>query len=235
LSAVDEYTLPDLSLAIDRRALRAAWATTSARTYGYSISPEDGISVGATAERVPRSLGSFADATTFTADARAYLPGLARHHIVALRAAGGASTGDVEVRRTFHLGGALPNTSVIDTGRNAISLLRGFGADTFAGSHVALINADYRWPIARPQRGAGTWPVMLHTLSAAVFADAGHAWTGAFRASAAKTSVGAEVSADIIGGYYLRFTTTAGVAWGHDGSGLVPDRSTFYIRLGRAF
>ncbi|PYQ93347.1 MAG: hypothetical protein DMF97_20175, partial [Acidobacteria bacterium] len=145
----------------------------------------------ATAERVPRSLGSFGDATTFTADARAYVPGLGSHHVVALRGAAGVSTGDVDIRRNFHLGGALPNASVIDLGRNAISLLRGFGSDTFAGNHVALVNADYRWPLWRPQRGAGTWPVMLHTVHAAGFADAGHAWTGAFRTSAVKTSVGA--------------------------------------------
>src|SRR5207247_522960 len=110
LSAVDDDTLPGLSLAIDRRAVRAAWATTSARTYGYSISPEDGVTIGATAEQVPRSLGSFGDATTVTVDARAYVHGVGRHHVLALRGAAGASTGDVDVQRSFHLGGALPNS-----------------------------------------------------------------------------------------------------------------------------
>jgi len=76
---------------------------------------------------------------------------------------------------------------------------------------------------------------MLHTLSAAVFTDVGQAWTGTFHASAAKMSAGAELSADVIGGYYFRFTAAAGAAWGHDGSGLVPDRTTIYVRLGRAF
>jgi hypothetical protein len=234
-TGVDEYTLPHRALSRDRRSARVGWATTSARTYGYSISPEDGLTAGGTAERVPRALGSFGEATTFTADARAYAPGLGRHHVVALRAAAGVSKGDIDVRRNFHLGGALPNPSVIDAGRNAISLLRGFGSDSFAGSHVALVNADYRWPIARPQRGAGTWPVLLHTVHAAVFADAGHAWTDAFRASAVKTSLGAELSADVVAGYFVRFTSTVGAAWGHDGSGTVRDRTTVYARIGRAF
>jgi hypothetical protein len=234
-TGVDEYTLPNRTLSRDRRSARVGWATTSARTYGYSISPEDGVTAGGTAERVPPALGSFGEATTFTADARAYAPGLGRHHVLALRGAAGVSKGDIDVRRNFHLGGALPNTSVVDTGRNAISLLRGFGSDTFAGSHVALVNADYRWPIARPQRGAGTWPAMLHTVHAAVFADAGHAWTDAFRASAAKTSLGAELSADVVAGYFFRFTSTVGAAWGHDGSGTVRDRTTVYARIGRAF
>jgi Tol biopolymer transport system component len=234
-TGVDEYTLPARTLSLDRRSARVAWTTTSARTYGYSISPEDGATAGATVEKVPRAFGSFGDATTFTADARAYLQGFGRHHVVAVRGAAGVSSGDVDARRNFHLGGAQPNSSVIDTGRNAISLLRGFSSDTFAGSHVALVNADYRWPIARPQRGAGTWPVMLHTVHAALFADAGHAWTRSFRAAAMKTSVGGELSADVVAGYSFRFTAAFGAAWGHDGGGAIRDRATVYARIGRAF
>ncbi len=234
-TGVDEYTLPARTLSFDRRSARAAWATTSARTYAYSISPEDGVTAGATVERVPRALGSFGDATTFTADARGYLPGLGRNHVVAVRGAAGVSTGDLDVRRNFHLGGAEPNSNVVDTGRHAISLLRGFSVDTFAGSHVALVNADYRWPIARPQRGVGTWPIMLHTVHAALFADAGHAWTNAFLFSAVKTSLGAEVSAAFVAGYSFRLTATLGAAWGHDGSGTVRDRATVYVRIGHAF
>jgi hypothetical protein len=51
----------------------------------------------------------------------------------------------------------------------------------------------------------------------------------------AKTSAGAEASADLIAGYTLPFTVTTGVAWGHDGSGTLRDRTTVYFRLGRAF
>ena len=113
--------------------------------------------------------------------------------------------------------------------------MRGFATDTFAGSHVALLNADYRWPIARPQRGVGTWPLLLHTVHAAVFADAGHAWTRTFHADAIKASAGAELSADVVAGYFVPFTATIGAAWGHDGSGLVRDGATLYFRVGRAF
>jgi hypothetical protein len=235
LSAVDDYTLPDGIVSRDRVAVRGGWATTSAHLYGYSISPEAGVTVGVTAESVPRALGSFADATAYTADARAYLPGLARHHVVAIRAAGGVSTGDPDVRRTFHLGGAAAAGSVVDFGRSAISLLRGFGADTFAGSHVALLNADYRFPIARPQRGHGTWPFFIHTMHGAVFADAGHAWTREFQSDAVKTSFGAEISARIVAGYFFPLTITGGAAWGHDGSHTVADGTTIYGRVGYAF
>ncbi|HEY2908196.1 MAG TPA: hypothetical protein VGJ29_19990 [Vicinamibacterales bacterium] len=232
---VDDYTLATRAVSLNRSAARAAWTSTSAHTYGYSISPEAGVTVGATAELIRSAFGAFADATTLTLDARAYVPGLARHHVLALRAAGGSSTGNVNVRETFLLGGPGPNASTIDFSRDAMSLLRGFGANTFAGTHVGVLNADYRLPIARPQRGVGTWPLFLHTIHAAAFADAGNAWTQTFRASDIKTSIGGELSTDLVAGYTFPFTATAGAAWGHDGSGAVRDGAAFYLRIGYAF
>jgi hypothetical protein len=233
--AVADYTTAGSVFSRDRTPIRASWETITARTYGYSISREGGFAAGATAELVRRSLGSFADATTTTGDARAYLPGLAPHHVVAVRIAGGASVGDPTVGRTFLLGGDSPGGDVVDFGSGAISLLRGFSPNTFAGSHVAVANAEYRWPIARPQRGHGTWPLFLHTLHAAVFADAGHAWTHDFEPRAIKSSAGAQLSADLVAGFFAPLTFTVGAAWGHDGSGLVSDRGTAYFRVGKGF
>jgi hypothetical protein len=233
--AVDDYTLASGSLSRHRLPLRAAWQTMTGRTYGYSISREHGLWAGTTAELVRRGLGSFADSTTLTGDARAYLPAFAPHHVVALRVGGGASTGDPTVGRTFLLGGDAPAPDVADFGSSAFSLLRGFSRNTFAGNHVAVVNAEYRWPIARPQRGLGTWPIFVHSIHGAVFGDAGHAWTRTFRAGALKTSAGAQLSVDIVAGYFAPFTATAGAAWGRDGSGLVADRVTAFFRVGKAF
>jgi hypothetical protein len=233
--ALDHYTLPTQQLSRTRVAVRGAWLTSSARSYGYSISPEDGVSVGTTVEIVRRGLGAVANANVVTGDVRMYLPSFAPHHVAAVRLAAGSSSGDTTAGRTFLLGGPSSNGNAVDFGRHAVSLLRGFATDTFAGSHVALVNADYRWPIARPQRGVGTWPLLFHTVHAAVFADAGHAWTRAFRANALKVSGGAELSADVVAGYFIPFTATVGAAWGHDGSGLVRDRATAYVRFGKAF
>jgi hypothetical protein len=169
--------------------------------YGYSISQEDGTALGITTEVAPRALGSSADTTATTVDWRLYLPAFAQHHVLAIRVAGGRSTGDPTVRRTFHLGGAQSNLSTTDFGRNAISLMRGFGIDTFAGSRVALLNAEYRWPLLRPQRGYGTWPIFFHTLHATGFADVGHAWDRQFEAKDLKTSLGAELSLRAVVGY----------------------------------
>lgn len=230
-----DYTTSDGGFSRSRTPIRAAWQTVTAHTYGYSISPEGGIAAGATTEIVRRPLGSSADATTTTADVRVYLPGLAAHHVVALRLGGGASIGDATVGRTFLLGGPSPGVSVNDLDAGAFALLRGFAANTFAGSHVAVANVEYRWPIARPQRGRGTWPLFLHTVHAAVFADAGHAWTRTFQSAAIKSSAGAQLSADLVAGFFVPFTVSAGAAWGHDGSAAVSDRFTAYFRVGKAF
>lgn len=193
------------------------------------------MSVGATAEAVRRALGSSADATTFAGDLRAYVPGFAAHHVIAIRATGGRTTGDRQTGRVFFLGGARSNLNLIDFGSDAMSLLRGFPANTFAGTGIALVNADYRLPIARPQRGSGVWPLFLHTIHAALFADAGHTWTGAFRVHDLKTSFGAELSANVVAGFAVPLTVTAGGAWGHDGSRAVPNGATWYARVGYAF
>ena len=235
LRSSDDYTLADGPLSVRRTALRAAWATSTAHVYGYSISPEDGVTIGATAETVRAGLGSTADADIFTADARAYLPGLGLHHVVAIRAAGGASTGSLITGRTFLLGGAAAAPDVLSFSSSATSLLRGFPLDTFAGTHVTVMNADYRWPLARPERGHGTWPMFLSAVHAAVFADAGNAWTRALRAADVKTSAGLELSTDLVAGYVVPFTAALGIAWGHDGAGQIANQRTIYLRIGHAF
>jgi hypothetical protein len=235
LRSVDDYMLIGRTATRDRAAIRAAWRTNTAHTFGYSISPERGITIGATSEFVRQALGASADASTFTGDLRAYLPVPAAHHVAALRIAGGTSTGDPSASRTFLLGGQGPDGNVIDFGSSAASLLRGFPANTFAGNHIALVNVEYRFPISRQQRGVGTWPLFLHTVHADVFGDAGHTWTEHFDMADLKTSFGAELSANIVAGFYFPFTATIGVARGHDGSGTVPDRTMVYGRIGRSF
>ncbi len=233
--ASDELSAGDERLTVRRAAWRAGWSFTSARQYGYSVSPEGGIAFGATIEVVRQALGASADADAVTADGRMYWSPFGRHQVLAVRLAAGRSSGDPILRRTFHLGGAQSNGSTLDFGRNAISLLRGFESDTFAGNHVALVNADYRFPLARPQRGHGTWPVLVHTVHAAVFADMGHAWTRSFTAADLKASVGAELSAKVVAGYWFPLTATAGAAWGRDGSGVVRNGASIYVRLGGSF
>jgi hypothetical protein len=230
----DRYELAGRQLPLTRAAARLGWATSSAKFFGFSISPERGVTAGVTGESVLDALGSSASASTVTGDLRAYLPGAGAHHVVALRAAAGASSGDRAAQRVFLLGGASPAGGVLDFDNDAISLLRGFEPNTFAGRQIALVNAEYRWPFARPERGFKTWPVFLHSAHGAVFGDAGQVWSDEFRIADVKTSLGGELSADVVLGYSLRLTVTAGAAWGHDHQRR-SDHATAYVRVGRAF
>lgn len=218
-----------------RVGLRAGVALDTSQLYGYSISPEDGVSLGLAIEAAGAQATSLGEALTVKGDARAYLRGAAAHHVVALRVAGARSRGARLVRRTFGLGGSAGAPDVLDLGVDAVSLLRGFPADRLAGPNVAALNADYRWPLARVERGTGTWPVFLHTLHAAVFSDVGHAWTDTFRARDLRTSLGVELTANLVAGYALPVSVTTGVAWRRDPARMVPAGTAAYLRLGRAF
>jgi hypothetical protein len=234
--AVDEYTLPARS--VNRSALRGGWAVNSSRRYGFSISAEDGVAIGLTTELTRKAFGAIGNATTTVFDGRAYLPGLSEHHVLAVRVGGGLSVGDSSAAtRLFRLGGADSSGGVLHFGSDALTLLRGFPVDSFAGSRVGLVNVDYRWPILRIERGAGTWPLFLHTVHAAVGGDVGHAWTGRFRASDAKSSIAAELSLDLVAGYRYPLTVTAGGALGHDGEdgASATTQRTVYVRIGSAF
>ena len=132
-----------------------------------------------------------------TGDVRAYLPGVCasprggRPRRRRAPPPGTRRQADLPARRP-----RLPNTPTPTSDATPSACCGASRPTRFAGSRVALVNADYRWPIARPQRGVGTWPVFLHTVHAAVFADAGHAWTRTFDAGAIKYSAGAELSAE---------------------------------------
>jgi len=85
------------------------------------------------------------------------------------------------------------------------------------------------------ERGWRTFPLFLRTLHAAVFADAGHAWTEDFAWGDVKSSLGAEFSADVVAGFGLPLTVTGGVAWARDGATGQRLGTAAYVRLGRSF
>jgi hypothetical protein len=225
---------PAVDARVIRRAARIGWTIGSAKTYGYSISAEEGARVTATSEFDRRGFGSSGDATAVTLDARAYLRAWPRHGVVALRAAGATSSGDKGTRRLFSAGGNGPRPGGFDFGSDAVGLLRGFDDGTVVGPRVAVANLDYRFPLAWIQRGAGTLPLFLRSIHGAVFADAGNAWHDRFRGADLRRSFGAEISFDIVAGYTLPFTLTTGAAWRDDP--VEPRRGAVaFARIGRAF
>ena len=216
-----------------RRALRAGYTITTARSYGYSISREEGWALTTSYEAIRHALGSDGDAGSAVADVRGYQRAGVAHAVIAARLSGATAWGDDRVRREFTDAGDGPQPGAIDFDADAIGLVRGFDDDR-RGAHAAVANLDYRVPLRRIQRGLGTWPVFVRSVHGAVFADAGHAWSGEFRGRDVRLSVGGELSADTVLGYGLPVTLTAGAAWRYDGT---TDRQSgaLFARVGRAF
>lgn len=225
---------PPVEASIDRRALRAGWFIATAKDYGYSISPEDGVVAALATEWSPAELGSSGDATSITADLRAFLDTPVRHGVFALRAAAASSWGDDNAARVFGAGGSGSRPASASFDRDAIALIRGFGADEVVGRRALVVNAELRAPIAWIERGAGTWPFLLQSLHAAVFADAGAAWNARLSRGDRRASAGAELSADIVLGYVAPLTLASGVAWRYDPTGRARGAVVF-VRVGRAF
>jgi hypothetical protein len=232
----ERIALPSQDFRRAHTALRAAWAFSSAREYGYSISLEDGVRAGATVEHRRPSTGADGPATTMTADARLYLPGGWTHAVLAVRAAAGLSVGDRTMRRVFAAGGnaAWPSTWSFD--RRAVALLRGIDADT--PGHTAIVNAsaDYRFRVATVERGLGTWPLFVNQLYGAVFADYGALGADMQTLDRKMWSAGGELSASITVGHSFPLTLTAGAAWTHDDARTaLGGQASFYVRTGYAF
>ena len=217
-----------------RTAARGGISFDSARMFGYSISPEEGGRVAATVESA-RARGAD-EPSSFSAvvDARYYRRVWPRHAAVALRAAAASSWGDAEARRVFSASGSDGQGGGFRFGSDAIGLIRGLAADRVFGPRAAVVNLDYRIPLAHIERGLGTAPLLLRAVHAAGFVDAGHAWSGRFARTDVRYAAGAELSVDTIVGYFLPLTFTAGGSWRGG-----PDRAdrgfAAFARVGRAF
>jgi outer membrane protein assembly factor BamA len=130
----------------------------------------------------------------------------------------------------FSASGSGPQPGALLFGSDAVGLLRGLAHDEIAGRHAVVANIDYRFPLWRLDRGAGTLPIFARVLHGALFVDAGHAWDSTFHGADIVTSIGAELSMDAVIGYSLPITLTTGAAW------ISRDRGfAAFGRIGRAF
>ncbi|HET8761635.1 MAG TPA: BamA/TamA family outer membrane protein, partial [Nitrospiria bacterium] len=211
--------------------VRAAWRYDNAHEFGYSISPEGGRRLSARFQRNMDSFGSDFETTRYVGAWYEYLslPRL-RHHVLALRAVGGTSSGDVLPQRTFQLGGATMSEELLEDDADTV-LLRGYRARAIRGQRMLVGSVEYRFPIWNVERGVTTYPIFLHRLHGALFADHGNAWDPSTPAPDYKTGVGAELGTDMTLGYRLRIRLRVGVAVGLDDQG----ETQGYLSAGHAF
>lgn len=236
-TVADQRTaLPGGELRSKRNGVRAGWAMATAREYGYSISPEDGVHAGVAIEHISPRFGADGASTTGTMDVRAYLPVGFPHSVLAVRGALGVSRGDDSATRVFTNGGSRVSASGIAFSQDALGLLRGFDPHALSGLAVTSLNADYRFPVARVERGLGTWPLFINTIQGAVFADVGSTGSRLSALSAPSWSTGVECAATITVGYELRLTLAGGLAWTHRGDDMHDvGGPAFFARTGYAF
>jgi hypothetical protein len=221
--AIDTEILPDGERSTNRSSARASGSFTTARSYDNSISFERGAAIGATATLVRAAFGATGSATAVTGDSRVYLPGLAAHHVLAIRLAGAASM--VTGGRRFPAGRRRLECRP-DQFDSKVSLL-GDSTNTFAGTHVAPTpTTAFRW-LAWALAGR---PFTAHfAVAMDISADR------PLRAKRPSALLPFELSCDFVAGYNVRLTATVGAAYGHDGSHAAPGGARIYARINRAF
>jgi hypothetical protein len=150
----------------------------------FSISPEDGFTIAATArERLKsgfsaRGGSSLSLVGTFAGYKALDLPGYA-HHVLALR--GSAGWADTRAGGYYEVGGTsggafqvIPGYS-IGEGRQTFPV-RGFAANSLRGIRALGGSAEYRAPLSLTHRSIGLLPAFLNRSSLTLFGDYGMAW-----------------------------------------------------------
>ena len=150
----------------------------------FSISPEDGFTIAATArDRIRSSFNATGGSSlSFVSSATAYksldLPGYA-HHVLAIRGSGGWA--DTKAGGYYEVGGAsggsfqiIPGYTVGE-GRQTFPV-RGFQPATLIGVRALSGSAEYRAPLSLTHRSLGVVPAFLNRSSLSLFGDYGVAW-----------------------------------------------------------
>ena len=163
---------------------RALLAARYARTKSapFSISPEDGFTIAATArERWRTDVGGSASMSVVGA-ATVYksldLPGFSKH-VAAIRGAAGFrddhATGYLEVGGTSGSPVPIIANYTVGEGRRDFGV-RGFDAGSLVGTRALAGSVEYRLPLLKPGRGLWILPAFVDRSSLTLFGDYGSAW-----------------------------------------------------------
>ncbi len=159
---------------------------------GYSFSnvefgqktpgPARGVSLSVGMDYGGQATGSNLSTYAFDATLTGYIPmPWLNYHVLALRASGAVSGGSFPRGNTYFVGGynldrgSLPDT-LLSGVFNGAFVLRGYAPNAFGGKEYILGNAEYRFPLLRPDIGPSTLPVYLRRIDANLFTDMGGAF-----------------------------------------------------------
>jgi hypothetical protein len=193
-------TLPTLG---NYAGFYAQYSYGRTRATSAAISPEGGdrVTIGLEGTNSVFGASNQLEQIVIGGDFRKYiLMPYSKHHVIALRAAGGAAFGDQLLQGNFVLGGSL-GESIFTGSSTRLFTLRGLPLSTFSRDRAWVASAEYRMPLFRLQRGLGTVPVALNSAHLAVFTDVGDAFNNpSFRPL---LGIGAELRGDFIIGYHI--------------------------------
>lgn len=214
-----------------------AFVYDSTRRYPLSIS-RSGVQVSVAAETSDAIDGSDYSGEVYTLDGRAFLP-LTGEHVLALRLASGWGSASP---RPFRLGGSLSanaaplplDTALLNSPFNQREFaLRGYdsGLANLIGRRMLLASAEWRFPVARIERGFMAPPLAIHQVYGSVFAETGEAWNTGRSPGDYSTGAGMEANAEVNLFYALAFHLRLGYAHGFADNG----SNQVYLKLGSAF
>jgi len=193
---------PDLG---DLAGAILAYRYSSLRSYGYSIAPEEGISLFGRLDLYSRNLGSKFDLTTYLAGASTYFGMPAKHNVLRLSLNGFYGRGDRIVQT--------------DLTRTYFSV-RGYPYGLPSGNKAVAGTMAYYFPISYPEVGLGYGYLFFDRLFANFFYDQGGVATGALSTLDWRRGVGGELILTTVNGFgYFPVNLILGYAKGLDQGG----------------
>lgn len=168
-------------------AVSGGWRYSWSEPTAFAISPEDGEVFSLIGTVRHPWLGSFSrnletgklaplSQVQLTSEVRRYVTNpLIANHVLAVRAAGGITFGQSDFFGNYVLGGSIGDSGFLVT-PDEFRMVRGYPYASDIGDLYWLGAAEYRFPLARVERGVGTFPVYARTFSGAVFIDAANAF-----------------------------------------------------------
>lgn len=163
-------------------SLIALWQYSNARTYPYSISYEDGVSMSAMLERATPIVASDYTYTNYSGSFNNYYPLPLNHHVLALSATGYYSSGDYinQSNVTWRYG-----------------KIRGYRPTLLSGNKLAVGSLEYRFPIAYPENGGMYGNIFFDRIWANLFYDEGVAGFTPLSQLSLKRGLGGELNFNI--------------------------------------
>jgi dipeptidyl aminopeptidase/acylaminoacyl peptidase len=253
-----ETFTPLLPLRGREGALSAGYRYSWAINTPYAISSEDGRIVSLVGSVLSPWLGTRIldengvpnglTQVQLTGEVRDYLvnPWIP-NHVLATRLGGGLTFGETQFLGNYAVGGNFGENAFYVTPEE-YRMLRGYPFGYDPGDMYWVGSAEYRFPIARFDRGFGTFPLFFRNLSAAAFVDAGNAFSGNLLGAnpigvnevfgEPLVGVGGEITLRSIIAWGVGSTLRAGYAIGLTEGGLNPvddPLAPLYVQLGGAF